>query len=256
MKKKCFSALETFKEGTHVEKTLFQIFIGVLKGIERSTNVKKKHQTDVQKNTQPCGVVCRWGYVQDFRGCVQDLNPSSPPPDNPPPPDPPPLGGRRGFTRKPENSKRAHFRAGSSKTPPKFNKKTRKKEGNLGGRAEWGLGGRSHPRTYQFLPSPSSRGPIFSFSFFFFGILPLSPSPPHSHPHLSWSHGGRVSGGGSGRVRSSRGRFCGCPVEDGVLGRGVVGRRGSGRGKRKKVLKKKKKKPNPNPLWFEGRERG
>ena len=54
-------------------------------------------------------------------------------------------------------------------------------------------------------------------------------------------------------MRSSRGRFCGCPVEDGVLGRGVVGRRGSGRGKRKKVLKKKK---NPNPQWFEGREGG
>ena len=49
------------------------------------------------------------------------------------------LWGRRGFTRQPKNSKRAHFRALALQTPPKFNAKTpkrgRKKE-ICGGRWE------------------------------------------------------------------------------------------------------------------------
>ena len=46
------------------------------------------------------------------------------------------LWGRRGFTRQPENSKRAHFRAPALQTPPKFHEKTpreRKKKENCGG---------------------------------------------------------------------------------------------------------------------------
>ena len=37
------------------------------------------------------------------------------------------LRGRRGFTRQPENSKRAHFRAPALQTPPKFHEKTPQK---------------------------------------------------------------------------------------------------------------------------------
>ena len=38
------------------------------------------------------------------------------------------LWGRRGFTRQPENSKRALFRVGALQTPPKFHEKTPKRE--------------------------------------------------------------------------------------------------------------------------------
>ena len=38
------------------------------------------------------------------------------------------LRGRRGFTRQPENSKRAHFRAPALLKPPKFHEKTPKRE--------------------------------------------------------------------------------------------------------------------------------
>ena len=38
------------------------------------------------------------------------------------------LRGRRGFTRQPENSKRANMRSRPSKTPPKFNEKTTERE--------------------------------------------------------------------------------------------------------------------------------
>ena len=37
------------------------------------------------------------------------------------------LRGRRGFTRQPENSKRAHFREPALQTPPKFHEKTPKR---------------------------------------------------------------------------------------------------------------------------------
>ena len=82
-----------------------------------------------------CGVVwCVWCAV--CRCCVQDSggppdSPSTGPPSigppsaGPPPPDP--VWGRRGFTRQPENSKRAHFRVpalqkhhqNSTKRPPR-----------------------------------------------------------------------------------------------------------------------------------------
>ena len=52
----------------------------------------------------------------------------------------PRLWGRRGFTRQPENSKRAHFRAPALHTPPKFHEKTLPREGRknekCGGRGE------------------------------------------------------------------------------------------------------------------------
>ena len=47
---------------------------------------------------------------------------------------------RRGFTRKPENSKRAHSRVPALQTPPKFHEKTprerKKKSENGGGRGK------------------------------------------------------------------------------------------------------------------------
>ena len=199
MKEKCFSALETFKEGAHVEKALFQIFIGVLKGIER-------HKC--QKNTKPmCKKTPRlvvWcvggGMFKIFVGPRFELNLFPPSSRQPPSSGPPPAGGRQG-SHESLRIPNVHISGpGSSKTPPKFNKKTHKKERNLGGRAEWGLGGRSHPRLTNFSLLPGV--PFFLFLFFslasspFLLPLPLSPSPTSPGP----------AGGGGGvrrRVRQS-----------------------------------------------------
>ena len=76
------------------------------------------------------GVVCGWvvGYWWwVVGGCVPAPLPDSPPPDplpGTPPPDPRRLWGRRGLTRQPENSKRAHLRVPALQTPPKFHEKT------------------------------------------------------------------------------------------------------------------------------------
>ena len=53
--------------------------------------------------------------VQDFRGCVQVLGS---PYHSPSACETRLLWGLRGFTRQPENSKRAHFRAPALQTPP------------------------------------------------------------------------------------------------------------------------------------------
>ena len=70
------------------------------------------------------------------------------------------LRGRRGFTRQPENSKRAHFRAPALRTPPKFHEKTPRE-----GRKNENCGERVKKRNFG---PPTLRGPIF----------PGSPSSP------------------------------------------------------------------------------
>ena len=59
---------------------------------------------------------------------------------------------RRGFTRQPENSKRAHFTAPALQTPPKFHERTpreRKKKENCGGKRK---------KKREILGSPTLRG--------------------------------------------------------------------------------------------------
>ena len=72
------------------------------------------------------------------------------------------LRGRRGFTRQPENSKRAHFRALAPlrfKTPPKFHEKTpREREERKKNCGERGKKARNFGLP-QFGPHPSGRHP-------------------------------------------------------------------------------------------------
>ena len=79
------------------------------------------------------------------------------------------LWGRRGFSRQPENSKRAHLSAPALQTPPKFHEKTHRREKNefCGGR---GKKKRAPPtlRTPPFGPPPF--GPLL-----FLGLAPGTP---------------------------------------------------------------------------------
>ena len=59
------------------------------------------------------------------------------------------LRSRRGFTRQPENSKRAHFRAPALQTPPKFHERTPKR-----GREERKLWREKGKQSAKFWPSP------------------------------------------------------------------------------------------------------
>ena len=63
-----------------------------------------------------CVCVCVLFCVGPRFGCSAGAGPA-PPPDR-----------RRGFTRQPENSKRAHFRDLALQTPPKFDEKTPTRE--------------------------------------------------------------------------------------------------------------------------------
>ena len=91
------------------------------------------------------GAVC----VQNFRGCVQSLGaPPTPlrrtpprlhrPPPDPPPPDP--SLPKWGFTRQPENSKRAHLRVPAfnhtTKIPRNDPQERKRKNENCGGRGK------------------------------------------------------------------------------------------------------------------------
>ena len=89
------------------------------------------------------------------------------------------LRGRRGFTRQPENSKRAHLSAPALQTPPKVHEKTpregrkerilRKKARKFGPPTLWAPPFGPHPLGPT-LPAHTIRAPT-----------PLD-SPPHAHP--------------------------------------------------------------------------
>ena len=86
------------------------------------------------------------------------------------------LRGRRGFTRQPENSKRAHLTPPALQTPQKFHEKTpreRQKEQKWGGRGK---------KSAKFWPPHPSGPPPFGAALFL-GLAP-NPSGPHpSGPH-------------------------------------------------------------------------
>ena len=84
------------------------------------------------------------------------------------------LWGRRGFTRQPENSKRAHFRSPALQTPPKFHEKTpreRDKKNEMG--AEEGK-----KKSAKLWAPPPFGAPPFGAPLF----LGLPPSLPRPHP--------------------------------------------------------------------------
>ena len=68
-----------------------------------------------------CGVCSKFSWVHPKFGRSPDSTPLDPSPDSTPSADPHPRGGGghfRGFTRQPENSKRAHLRENSTSRPP------------------------------------------------------------------------------------------------------------------------------------------
>ena len=96
------------------------------------------------------------------------------------------LRGRRGFTRQPENSKRAHLSAPALQTPPKFHEKTPRE----GRRTNFAAGEGKKKREILGLPPfrphfwpPPFRPPLFLG----WGSHPSGPHPSGSH--FIWVHG-------------------------------------------------------------------
>ena len=118
------------------------------------------------------------------------------------------LQGRRGFTRQPENSKRAHFRAPALQTPPKFNERTpQEREERM--KIVAGEGKKSEFWAVRREGSGGSRG------------------PPEGGPAEGSGGGGSKRGSGEGKKE----RNFGGPGE-GVPHRGVLGKGGPAQGGR------------------------
>ena len=119
-----------------------------------------------------------------------------PPASDPPPPDPPsagppssagPPGGLWGFTRQPENSKRAHLSVPALQTPPKFHEKTPRERERKRAKMGAGEGKKSAKFWASRLRAPTLRAPTLQSPTLWaptlraptLGALTFSRSGPH-----------------------------------------------------------------------------